>query len=290
MNKTSYKILGIALVFLVAVSLHYFGLYDALYDALELKTGADENFVAFLSVGQADCTLVHANGEYILIDTGANRDDGILITKKLLSYGVRKIRAIILSHDHTDHAGGLHGILSEFEVGGIICPNGALRGDDEFTKDILSVAESTETELISAVVGDSVNFSDAKFDFLWLDERIDENDSCLVLMLTLNGKRFFFGGDISKFVEKRMITDGVNVECDVMKASHHGSKSSNSELFLDAAKPEYCVAMCGENNFYKFPTEEFKERINSRKIKLFVTAEHGDVVFDLTNGKISTKK
>lgn len=290
MSKSSVIAILVALSVLFATVLYSFNLYDELYDAFDLDPDADENFVVFLDVGQADCTLVHSDGEYILIDTGANRDEGNRIKQKLLSYGVRKIKTVILSHDHTDHAGGLYSIISEFSVGSIICPNGALRGDDDFTKDILKIVDSKNVPLVSAVVRDNITLESGNIEFLWLDERIKENDSCLVLMLTINGKKFLFGGDISKSVEKRIVESGKDIKCDVLKASHHGSKNSNSELFLKKANPKYCVVMCGKNNIYKLPSEEFLERIKKFNIKLYSTAENGDVVFDITNNKISTKK
>lgn len=290
MSKSSVIAILVALSVLFATVIYSFDLYDELYDAFDLDPDAEENFVVFLDVGQADCTLVHSDGEYILIDTGANRDEGNKVKQKLLSYGVRKIKSIILSHDHTDHAGGLYSIISEFSVGSIICPNGALRGDDDFTKDILKIAESKKVPLVSAVVGDNIKLKSGNIEFLWLDERIKENDSCLVLTLTVNGKKFLFGGDISKGVEKRIVEAGKDVKCDVLKASHHGSKNSNSELFLKKANPQYCVVMCAKDNIYDLPSGEFLNRIDDLDIKLYSTAEHSDVYFDLTNNKIKTKK
>ncbi len=287
-----FLLVSIALIIIIAaISADGLGLFDIAYAKLGLDGKCDYDYVKFLDVGQGDCTLIHSNGKYVLVDSGCNFDDGIAVVKKLKSYNVRQIDYIIVSHDHSDHAGGIYKILSDFSVGAVVCSNGAFRDTDEtLTQNVLSVADERVVPIITANAGDSLVLESAAFDFLWLNESKDENDSSLVFKLTLGGKSFFFGGDISAAVEKRILKACIDVSCDVLKASHHGSSTGNSEEFLDALKPAYCVVSCGVDNIYGFPSAKFLERTKERNISVFVTATHGDITFNTDENTFWTKK
>ncbi len=291
MNKKRRELLKLlAVLFLVCVSLvlEYTGCYEKIFSFFKLSNTRESDCVVFLDVGQADCTLIYNDGKYMLMDAGGSFDNGFSVLCKLRAYGVDRLECIVLSHSHSDHAGGLYTILNNFEVGSIICQPNAFDDDTMMSQNILDAASKNGTDIVSAVVGDSVRFGSARFDFIWMDESDESNNNCLVTMVDCDGIRFFFGGDITGGVEKRMLKAGVDVDCDVLKAAHHGSAGSSCDEFLTAASPACCVVCCGEDNIYGFPTEKFLSRIYSQNIKLYTTAQNGDITFYTEGDKIVT--
>ncbi len=289
MNKRRRNLLKLLIVlFLLCVSviLEHTGCYEKLFSFFRLSNTNTSDYVVFLDVGQADCTLIHNDGKYVLLDAGGNSDDGFAVLCKLRSYGVKRLECIILSHSHSDHAGGLYTIINNFDVGSIICQENAFNDDTMLSENMLTAAHQNGTDIVTAVVGDSIEFGSAEFEFIWLDDNNESNDRSLVTMVNCNGRRFMFGGDITSAVERRMLKAGVNVDCDVLKASHHGSKGSNCKEFLNAATPSCCVVCCGEDNRYGFPNEEFLQRMDQLDIRVFTTAQCGDVMFYTDKDKI----
>jgi len=71
------------------------------------------------------------------------------------------------------------------------------------------------------------------------------------------------------------------LKCDILKVAHHGSKSSSSEAFLDAARPRLAVIQCGLNNFYGHPHKQTLERLEERSIKVLRTDLNGAVGIDI---------
>ena len=81
--------------------------------------------------------------------------------------------------------------------------------------------------------------------------------------------------------------DAVNtLKCDVLKIAHHGSKSSTSEDFLDAASPSIAVIQVGANNFYGHPHQQTIDRLTERGIQLYRTDLNGAVGIDIRGSKV----
>ncbi len=265
------------------------------FDKLAMKLGISNkypyNFVRFIDVGQGDCTLIHSDGKYVLIDTGSNEDDGLALSKKLRDYNIKRIECIIISHDDDDHAGGLYKILQDFDVEAIICSSYSFRDKESNLYKTVELANEKGTALLDVKVGDKLFFGFAEFKFLWIDgETTSNNNRSLVTRVSLDGSTFLFTGDINSTVEKRILESDIDVKCDIYKAAHHGSAWSSSEEFLDAARPAYCVVSCSKDNMYGFPTEAFLKRISERGIKLYKTYERGDITFNTTKANVSFKK
>ena len=77
--------------------------------------------VHFIDVGQADCALVECDGKYMLID-GGNAEDSSLVVSYLQKQGVEELEAVVCSHAHEDHVGGLPGVLAVFPTKAVYSP------------------------------------------------------------------------------------------------------------------------------------------------------------------------
>ncbi len=290
-NRPSKSPIYVAVLFAVTIVLFFFFDKEGYTQRLLklVNNSNDYDYVRFLDVGQADCTLIKSGDKYALIDAGNLVDDGFNLEKKLLSYGVKRIEFILISHLHSDHAGGIGRIISNFDVDSIYYPS-VCDMDDDIYKEAKRIANDKIINIYHLNKGDKIHMDDSLFEVIWLDDYAYENDSSLVLSLKSNGMSFYFGGDVSTTVERKMLKADVLQDFDVIKASHHGSKTSNCGEFLDAVSPEYCIAFCGIDNAYNFPSDEFLERINSRDINMFTTAQNGDITFNTEKREILLQK
>ena len=113
----------------------------------------------------------------------------------------------------------------------------------------------------------------------------DSNDTSVVDRLVFSSNSFLFTGDITQTAEKEIINKNIDVNSDVLKIAHHGSKTSTVEEFLKEVSPEIAVISVGKGNSYGHPTQEVLENLNKYGIKVLRTDEMGDIKI-ISDGKI----
>ena len=113
-----------------------------------------------------------------------------------------------------------------------------------------------------------------------------ENNHSIFTMAKIGDTKVLFTGDAENAAEKKILNDGINVDCDVLKVGHHGSKTSSSEQFLSAATPDYAVISCGENNKYSHPNDEILIRLKNVGAEILRTDLKGDIVFTFENNEM----
>ena len=111
----------------------------------------------------------------------------------------------------------------------------------------------------------------------------------MVFIVNYNGIRIMVTGDLLEEDEHEILKHyrPEQLRCDILKVAHHGSKSSSSETFLDAASPSIAVIQCGRNNIYGHPHQQTLERLEERGIKVYRTDLNGAVGIDLDGAGIS---
>lgn len=255
----------------------------------KVETNTEEDTVRFLDVGQGDSILISSNGYHALIDFGNQSDFGSELLDTLRSYGVVELDCVILSHYDTDHAGGAAKIIGAFEVHNALLPEQNDRSQTTF--DNLQYAlENNKTKVHIPKVGTVVNIGDFEITVLAYNRDAEnDNDQSLVLMAEIDGKKFLFTGDAGTEIEEQLIRDNINVDCDVFKAAHHGSRNSNSKEFLAAATPSYGVISVGESNQYGHPHEEVIDNLCEVGAKIYRTDRSGDITFKLESGSIKVE-
>lgn len=230
----------------------------------------------FADVGQADAAyLVFQDGDAIVFDCGTT-DVGERLVGQMKKNGVKRIEAIVISHTHDDHFGGVFDLISEFEVGYIVMPNTALDG---FVGDKFAAA-TCDIDIIYAARGDSFEFRDCRLDVLSPHEINygGDNGDSLVLVLEVLGTRVLFTGDIESETENELVDlYGEELTADILKVAHHGSKTSSTSAFLDAACPSVAVISVGEDNYYGMPSHEVIDRLSERDIAVYRTDTDGEI-------------
>ena len=236
--------------------------------------------VHFIDVGQADCALVEYQGEYLLID-GGNREDGQLVVSYLEQQGVETLSAVICTHAHEDHVGGLPSVLAVYPTATVYAPTNTYSSNifDKF----LYYTDQQGLEGTIPSPGDALTLGDVTGTFLGpVQSYADTNNTSLVLRLELGDTSFLFTGDMETDAESDMLDywgdDNALFQADVLKVGHHGSNTSTGYRFLNAVSPQYGVISVGAGNSYGHPHKEPLERLGQAEVTLLRTDELGHVL------------
>jgi len=245
--------------------------------------------VHFIDVGQGDCELIEAQGHFLLID-GGERGNEEKVIKYLRQQGVEKLDYVVSTHPHSDHMGGLaYGVLAAFPVGTVIAPrfspeNTPTTQTYEKFLDAVTGLAANGTAAKYARPGDVYPLGEASFTILGPlkeDGRNYNNDS-VILRVEYQSRAALFMGDAEKPVEAALVAAyGAGLRADLLKAGHHGSKTSSNEDFLRAVLPGDIVISCGVGNSYGHPSAEVLSRCGALGIRVSRTDIDGTVVIYL---------
>ncbi len=228
------------------------------------------------SAGNADAAVLRDEGSVLVMDTGT--DDGVV------SGFLRRRRiipdAVILTHLHTDHAGGLQSFLDdEIPVRILYLPAGAEDQEiDEGIRALLETLRASGTEFRELSRGEILPLPSGSLKVLWPESgrtrpRQDANIYSLVSFLSLRGVTLLQTGDLAGLYESY-----VSVPADLLKAAHHGSASSTSPEFLSAVHPQAVLLSCDKLSRH----ESFSERAG--QIPVWSTAVHGALTVRFSEG------
>lgn len=230
--------------------------------ALGLETRPNGIFQAtFFDVGQGDATLLEWHTTRWLVDGGPG---GTSLLTALRRMGVRRLDGVVITHPHPDHIGGLTAILGGMEVGVVCAPRAPLPEETDYA---LLVA-GRQLHLGADCPAPATILHPDGF-----DARGNVNDESLVLRVDAGARRFLFPGDIEEAAEQRLLHADIDV--DVLKVPHHGSRTSSTDLFMWATSPSIAVFPVGRANRYGHPHKEVLARY--RDVDTYRTDTDGTV-------------
>ena len=233
-------------------------------------------YVNYINVGQGDSILIKVDDCDILIDAGTS-SYGSTVTNYLKNKGVDDIELMINTHPDADHCGGLTTVANNYTVEEVWISKDTSKTTAAYTNFIAAVSgERTPS------VGEVYTYGHLTLTVLYASKGSDSNNSSIVVMLEYGSFKFLFMGDAGEEVENKLVSNGTDLSCDVLKVGHHGSKYSSTSSFLNATGAEYGV-ICVGSNTYGHPTSEALGRLDSAGITTYRTDNNGNVVFS-TNG------
>ena len=106
----------------------------------------------------------------------------------------------------------------------------------------------------------------------------DNNNQSVVCKVTFGSRKFLFMGDAEKEAERALLAAGTDLSADVLKAGHHGSRSSTTAELLEAVQPTYVLLTCGVDNSYGHPHEETLKKYAEHRIQVLRTDEKGTII------------
>lgn len=246
--------------------------------------------VYFLDVGQADASLLlFPDGTTMLIDAG-NRADGKNIADFIKRGGIDTLDYFVCTHPHEDHIGGAEDIFASLKVNTVCIP----KIDKDFyepTATYSRLLESIEDENCEAVyltagtlLLEKENYSIEALapgkDSIYSDL----NDYSIVLLIDYYTNTLLFTGDTEKASEQEILQTTKNIDTDILKVGHHGSRDSSIDEFLEKTTPQAAIVSCGKDNTYDHPHTEALERLEKIGAKVYRTDTVGTVVARLYDG------
>ena len=280
-----------------------------------LKFRDNERFyVTVLDAGQGDSMVIKYKEHYILVDGGSNSNKKFgerVLYPYLLSKGVTNIDAAVISHSDSDHTNGIKYIISErkdINIAKLVFPKAAAfenesyreledlyknrsdtnksdnkgKGEVLYLEDGMMLMKQDEMSLSCIYAGNASGHTDANnesdvlllkngnFSMLFTGDMPTEEDEAFLSRYQnykKNGSSFDNNGEKAYSKADEGIT--------VLKAAHHGSKTSSSDRFLDEVSPESAVLSYGKNNRYGHPSEEVVNRLEDRDVAMVSTCECG---------------
>jgi len=233
--------------------------------------------LVFCDVGQGDgMLLITPSGKDIVVDGGP----GTKIVDCLgenLPFWDRTIEMVVLTHPQKDHMEGLLSVLSRYKVK-MIATTG-VENETELFKAWQTAIKAEGARIYTPKAGDrlvldSVRGQTSSMDVLWpTSEKLEIwklaglselNKSSVVLRLQMDGFCAYLTGDIPKEILEGLI-DGT---CQVLKISHHGSKTGTNQEILDSIDPKVAIIQVGKNSF-GHPHKEVLEMLGSKGVKIY---------------------
>jgi competence protein ComEC len=231
----------------------------------------------FLDVGQGDSELVVLpGGVRMLVDGGPPNGRVLAALASVLSPTDRYIDLVVLSHPQTDHFGGLIEVARRYRIGAFISTgiSNAVPGYE----DLIRTLDERGVRRISLAAGDVIWYGGSRVDVLSPTREFltatDVNETTLVLRVVGNGVAALFTGDADAEVERMLAAVAGSI--DVLKVSHHGSKFSSTQEFLDATRPVLAVIEVGKNS-YGHPTPQALGRLADSGTRIFRTDLNGTI-------------
>ncbi|UQS86470.1 DNA internalization-related competence protein ComEC/Rec2 [Nicoliella spurrieriana] len=244
--------------------------------------------VSYFDVGQGDSFLIRSpfNRSINLIDTGGK----VIFGKQqvqtkfnaektsinyLKSIGINRIDNLFITHQDADHCGDLPAFLTKMKVNNLVIPIG-MQNNRNFMAKISGKMGKTKLLLASS----GMEFANRTIKVYHpFDSGMGANEDSLVLGSKINNINWIFTGDLDQNGEKQVISKYPELRADVLKAGHHGSKTSSAPEFLNQLSPKVAIISAGRNNRYGHPNSDVIKLFNQKRIKIYNTQIDGMISY-----------
>jgi competence protein ComEC len=260
----------------------------------QTRTGSFE--ITSIDVGQGDALLLTTpEGRRLLLDAGgmplwthSEFDIGEqVVSPYLWQRGIDRLDAVIISHPHADHLGGMPAVIANFH------PRELWLGDDTPTGELAPVlreARSAGMDIVVHKEGDDFDYGGAHFrvyapgrDPLAPSKRA--NDDCLVMTAGIGETAALLEGDAERIAEERVVAE--HPQAALLKVAHHGSASATSNELLRSVHPKFAVISVGARNGYGHPRREVLQRLGNAGVRTYRTDVMGAVRFYLDGNSVT---
>ena len=256
----------------------------------QVGSGGDGNLhVYFFDVGQGDSALiVTPQGRQVLVDGGPDADSAIRALAKTIPSNDRSLDLVVLTHLDSDHSRGLLEVLDRYQVGAVLTgtnsPDSAMYAQwrasiDRSHAEIIRVHQGYRLDLGEGVEVEILNPRVSAYD------GISANNDAVVLRLTYGSISFLLTADIEAETEALLVSRDMDIRSTVLKAAHHGSKTSSTAGFINEVGPAAALISVGDNNSFGHPNSDVLSRLTDQTSgqNLYRTDLNGDVEF-VTDG------
>ncbi len=238
--------------------------------------------VAFLNIGQGDAIYIESPTHNQLIIDGGPGSAILAELSQVMPFYDKHIDALLVTNPDKDHYAGFIDVLRSFTVAMVLEPGTKSTTDTYkvFSKEI----DNEGSQEFIARRGMILHLGGgAELHILYPDRDVSQekiNDGSVIAQLRYGNTAVMLTGDApSKSEEYVLSLDGTTVKSTILKAGHHGSRTSSSESFIQAVDPQYAVISASKGNSYGHPHKETTELFSKYKIPILGTYEKGTIVF-----------
>ncbi|MTI88479.1 MAG: DNA internalization-related competence protein ComEC/Rec2 [Balneolaceae bacterium] len=254
--------------------------------------------ITFFDVGQGDSALLKTpSGKHVLIDAGVwsptyNSGKSVIIPH-LRESGISNLDAVVLSHPHSDHIGGILDLISEVSIDTIY--NSGHAYDSNLYHTYINLAEGKNIPVKAVQSGDLLPIDPAML-FLVLGPdgttyNEDPNQHSVVLNIIYGKTEILFAGDAGEAQEQRLVKNyGHLLNADLLKVGHHGSKTSSGHPFLSRVTPRLSVISLAERNRFGHPHRQSISNLKQSGTKLLFTSRERGIILTSDGSTIERVK
>ena len=259
---------------------------SALSDTAQASTNVT---IKFIDVGQGEAILIALPEKTMLIDAGPT-GSAPKIAQVLQELGRNKIDYLVATHPDEDHIGGMADVISSTQIGTIYAPNKT--NNTATYRKFLTAIQNNNLQITLAEAGTIIDQTDAyKLEILWPTKDAnfpDTNDYSIIIKLTVGTKTFLFTGD----APTNAILNSNPGHIDVLKVSHHGSRTGTTEVLIHKLSPTYAVLSYAVDNSYGHPMQSVLNALHKHSVEVWGTGANGTITItcDGTNIDISGEK
>ena len=245
--------------------------------------------IKFIDVGQGEAILIALPEKTMLIDAGPT-GSAPKIAQVLQELGRNKIDYLVATHPDEDHIGGMADVISNTQIGTIYAPNKT--NNTATYRKFLTAIQNNNLQITLAEAGTIIDQTDSyKLEILWpkKDANFPEtNDYSIIIKLTVGNKTFLFTGD----APTNAILNSNPGHIDVLKLSHHGSRTGTTEVLIHKLSPTYAVLSYAVDNPYGHPMQSVLNALRKHSVEVWGTGANGTITItcDGTNIDISGEK
>ena len=245
--------------------------------------------IKFIDVGQGEAILIALPEKTMLIDAGPT-GSAPKIAQVLQELGRNKIDYLVATHPDEDHIGGMADVISNTQIGTIYAPNKT--NNTATYRKFLTAIQNNNLQITLAEAGTIIDQIDSyKLEILWpkKDANFPEtNDYSIIIKLTVGNKTFLFTGD----APTNAILNSNPGHIDVLKLSHHGSRTGTTEVLIHKLSPTYAVLSYAVDNPYGHPMQSVLNALRKHSVEVWGTGANGTITItcDGTNIDISGEK
>jgi competence protein ComEC len=230
--------------------------------------------ISFLNIGQGDAIFITSKrGARIIVDCGPDSKIIDQLESKL-GFWARRIDMIIITHGDKDHYGGCRDVIERYKVTKVMI-NGVFDSKNPDYQELLEFIQQEEIQILPAITNTYITLGDSielhllnPQTNLWGQDIKDDNPESIVMLLRSANNTILLTGDADEKTELTILQKYPQLNVDILKAGHHGSKTSTSEKLLDAITPKQVIISAGANNSYKHPHPDVIDKLKKRKIQI----------------------